>query len=69
MILNNEQLLLFLELKEQLNWKTIPNLNTLQTVLIELQDNSSDGLDIISSFLEVLETFPYDSIKKELLEV
>lgn len=67
MILNTEQILLFLELKERLNWTSIPDINTLQSTLLELK--TSPDNDIVTTFLEILELFPFSSIEQELITI
>ena len=68
MILNTEQILLFLELKERLNWNSIPDINTLQSTLLELKSTFPDE-DIVTTFLEILELFPFSSIEQELITI
>ena len=68
MILNTEQILLFLELKERLNWTAIPDINTLQSTLLELKSTSPDD-DVVTTFLEILELFPFSSIEQELITI
>ncbi|HIS62170.1 MAG TPA: hypothetical protein IAC14_07980 [Candidatus Scybalomonas excrementigallinarum] len=67
MILNTEQILLFLELKERLNWTSIPDINTLQSTLLELK--TSPDNDVVTTFLEILELFPFSSIEQELITI